>query len=102
MEKDFYKKILKDHYNTDVLIPDFNDRNIVHNIIYNELVHGKINKKSKAGFIDIIDKLKDEGAEGIILGCTEIPLLISQNDVNIPVFDTTKIHAYKAVEIILQ
>lgn len=100
MEKDFYKNTLKNNHNIDVLIPNLNDRNFIHETIYNELVHGKINKKSKVGFIEIINKLKNEGAEGIILGCTEIPLLISQGDVDIPVFDTTEIHANKAVELI--
>lgn len=101
MEKEFYKKNLKKNFNIDSLIPDKKDRNIIHKTIYNELVHGNINDKSKSIFIKFINKLKQEGAEGIILGCTEIPLLISQNDVDIPVFDTTKIHAEKAVELII-
>ena len=93
MEKDFYKDILFQNYNIEVIIPDKNDREIVHDIIYKELVHGKLNDDSRELMIQIIKKLELNGAEGVILGCTEIPLLIQQKDVDITVFDTTKIHA---------
>ena len=98
MEKDFYKEILQKKYNIEVLIPPLDDRKKVHNIIYDELVQGKIKNESRKIYQNIIKDLEKAGAEGVILGCTEIPLLISNADVNIPVFDTTKIHAEKAVE----
>ena len=98
MEKDFYKSILINDFNIEVLIPTEEERAVVHNVIYNELVHGVIKDSSREQYKKIINNLAQQGAEGVILGCTEIPLLISQSDVNIPVFDTTKIHAEKAVE----
>lgn len=101
MEKDFYKKILVEKYDIDVIIPNEKEREIVHNIIYNELIEGEIKEESKNKYIKIIDNLTQNGAEGVILGCTEIPLLIKQKDVNIPVFDTTKIHAEAAVTFAL-
>ncbi|MBW1298148.1 aspartate/glutamate racemase family protein [Aquimarina litoralis] len=97
MEKDFYKTVLK-NYNVQVLIPELDDREQIHQIIYNELVLGEINDTSREIFKKIIAKLKNEGAEGVILGCTEIPLLIKQSDVDIPIFNTTEIHAEKAVQ----
>jgi len=102
MEKDFYKKKLMEKYNIDVIIPNEKDREDVHNIIYNELIQGTIKESSKTKYKKIIEKLSSAGAEGVILGCTEIPLLIQQKDSVIPVFDTTKIHAKKAVEFALK
>lgn len=101
MEGDFYKKILKEKYNIDVIIPEEIDRKIVHEVIYEELCKGIINETSREKYKKIIDRLALKGAEGIVLGCTEIPLLIKQEDVNIPVFDTTTIHAVSAVEFAL-
>ena len=101
MEGDFYKKRLKDNYDIEVIIPEDTDRQIIHDIIYNELCLGVIKDDSRQKYIDIINKLCANGAEGIILGCTEIPLLIKQSDVLIPVYDTTKIHAESAVEFAL-
>ena len=101
MEKDFYKAVLKESYGIDVMIPDEKEREIIHNTIYNELVHGIIKAESREKFKKIINRLAVEGAEGVILGYTEIPLLISNSDVNIPTFDTTKIHAEKAVEWVI-
>ena len=98
MEKDFYKTLLKDKFNIETIIPDADDREKVHQIIYGELVLGKIKDESRAIYVDIIKKLQNNGAEGVVLGCTEIPLLISPKDVEIPTFDTSKIHAEKAVE----
>ena len=98
MEKDFYKNILIEDFGIEVIIPTQEERNKVHDIIYNELVHGQINVNSRDIYKDVINNLAKRGAEGVILGCTEIPLLISESDVCIPVFDTTKIHAEKAVE----
>ena len=101
MEGDFYKKRLKDNYAIEVIIPEDADRQIIHDIIYNELCLGIIKDDSRQKYIDIINKLCANGAEGIILGCTEIPLLIKQSDVLIPVYDTTKIHAESAVDFAL-
>lgn len=97
MEQDFYKKRLHEKHGLDVIIPNDSDREIIHRIIYNELCLGNINGPSKKAFLKIIDKLISEGAESIILGCTEIPLLVKQKDVRVPVMDTTRIHAEKAV-----
>lgn len=102
MEKDFFKQILKDDFDIEVLIPNETDREIVHQIIYNELVHGKITTNSKTTFKRIINDSIKNGAEGVILGCTEIPLLIKNKDINIPAFDTTRIHAESAVAFALK
>ena len=102
MEKDFYKDILTYDYDIEVLIPNNNERELIHNIIYNELVLGEINKASKEIYIKIINNLIRRGAEGVILGCTEIPMLISDKDVDVPLFNTTKIHAEKAVQLALK
>ncbi len=98
MEKDFYKAMLRESYGIEVVIPDDEDRQSVHDVIYRELVHGNIRDESRRLYQSIIKKLVNKGAEGVVLGCTEIPLLISANDVDIPVFDTTTIHAEKAVD----
>lgn len=102
MEKDFYKGFLLNNFGIEVIIPSGEERELVHNIIYNELVHGKFKKDSREIYKQIIQNLEDRGAEGVILGCTEIPLLISQSDVNITTFNTTTIHAEKAVEWALE
>ena len=98
MEKDFYKKYINDNFDIEVIVPNDSDRNQIHNIIYGELVKGVIKDESRGIFKNIISQLVQDGAKGVILGCTEIPLLISDSDVVIPVFDTTTIHAHKAVE----
>ena len=98
MEKDFYKSFLINQFGIEVIIPDDNERTLIHNTIYGELVHGIVKNESREEFRKIIAHLEKRGAEGVILGCTEIPLLISQNDSPIPVFETTIIHAEKAVE----
>ncbi len=97
MEKEFYRKILKDKYGIDTIIPEKDDRAEIHRIIYEELVNGKIKEESRNTYKKIIEKLHHSGAEGIILGCTEIPLLIKENDVNIPIFDTAAIHVEEAL-----
>ncbi len=101
MEKDFYISKLVNEHNLDVIVPELQDRNTVHCIIETELVQSQINPISKQKYIDIINKLIQKGAEGIILGCTEIGLLIQQQDVTIPVFDTTEIHAQAAIDFVL-
>ena len=101
MEKDFYRKILNEKYNIDVIIPPEEEREEVHNVIYEELVHGHVLPASKNKFRRIISGMKKQGVEGVILGCTEIPMLISGEDAEIPFFDTTRIHAEMAVECLL-
>lgn len=102
MESDLYRSILKNDFDIEVIIPDQEDMVKVHRIIYEELVHGQIREDSKATFLEIIQKSVKEGAEGVILGCTEIPLLIQQDDVPIKVYDTTRIHAEAAVAMALK
>ncbi len=98
MEQDFYKKRLADKHQLEVIIPSEEEMDTVHQIIYKELCMGQIKQNSKKAFQSIINNLQQNGAEGVILGCTEIPLLIKQEDVSIPIFDTTTIHARQAVE----
>ncbi|MFX0084502.1 MAG: aspartate/glutamate racemase family protein [Candidatus Hodarchaeota archaeon] len=102
MEEAFYRKRLAEKYELEVIIPDEIDRQIVHDTIYNELVVGKIKESSRQKFIRIIQGLKMKGVEGVILGCTEIPLLIRDTDVDIPLFDTTLIHAQAAVKYAIE
>lgn len=102
MEQDFYKKIIKDKFHINVVIPNAMERGVVHDVIYNELCKGIIREESKEKYKEIIQHLVFQGAEGIILGCTEIPLLIQQDDCDVPVFDTTHIHALAAVELSLK
>lgn len=101
MELDFYKDVLKNKFGIEVLIPNEADREIVHQVIYKELANGIITKESKQRYLDIIKKAEKEGAQCVILGCTEIPLLIQQEDCDMVVIDTTKEHAYAAVEFAL-
>jgi len=98
MEGDFYKKRLKEKYTIETIIPDDGERQEIHDVLYNELCLGIIKQTSKERYLEIINNLVSRGAEGIILGCTEIPMLIKQEDVEVPVFDTTEIHAKAAVE----
>ena len=99
MEQDFYKGRLSDKYNIKVLIPDTRERKIVHSVIYSELCLGKINESSRAEYIKIIDNLYAQGAEAIILGCTEIALLVQHKHTSVPLYDTTEIHAAEAVKL---
>ena len=98
MEQDFYKGRLSENYGLNVLVPNVEDRQIVHKIIYQELCLGKIQTDSKTEYLRIIDMLANQGAEAVILGCTEIGMLVSQDDTKVKLFDTTVIHAEKAVE----
>ena len=100
MTQEFYKQRLIDR-GIEVMIPDLEDIDAVNDIIFHELCIGKIREESRKKFQNIIDSLKDKGADGVILGCTEIGLLIHQADSSLPVFDTTMIHAKRAVEIAL-
>lgn len=102
MEQNFYRDRLEKKYGLKVIIPDKTEREYINAVIFDELCAGKINQKSKERFVRIIDRLaKEKGAQGVILGCTEIPLLIKQEDVSVPVFDTTAIHAEAAVNYAL-
>ena len=102
MEEDFYRGRLVERHGLEVLVPDKADREIIHRIIYGELVLGRIEPASKAEYLRIINSLASAGAEGIVLGCTEIGLLVSQADCTLPLFDTTHIHALAAVQFALQ
>lgn len=102
MEQDFYRGRLENLHALQMLIPDPGDREVIHQIIYEELVLGKIMPESKAEFLRIISGLAEAGAEGIILGCTEIGLLVHQDDTPLPLFDTTRIHALAAVRYALE
>jgi aspartate racemase len=98
MEQDFYKQRLADKFAIDVLIPDVQGRETVHRIIYDELCKGIIKPESKAEYLTIIDKLTQQGAEAVILGCTEIGLLVQQFDTSIPLLDSTAVHCAMALE----
>jgi aspartate racemase len=96
MEEGFYQEALA-RQGIDVLVPHTEDRRYVNAVIYDELVAGQIRDASRAGYVAIIHKLAARGAEGVVLGCTEIPLLVSEGDAGLPLFDTTTIHAEAAM-----
>ena len=98
MEQDFYKGRMRGHFGLNILIPDDEDRADVHRIIYDELVRGEIKESSRRRYQAVIENLRGEGAQAVILGCTEIGLLIGPTDSPIPSFDTTWLHACAAVE----
>jgi aspartate racemase len=102
MEKDFYRGRLEKMFGLKVLVPDQEGRELVHRVIYDELVLGLIRQESRTAYRQVIQSLVDRGAQGIILGCTEIGLLIKQADLAVPLFDTTEIHARAAVEAALE
>jgi aspartate racemase len=101
MEHDFYKGRMIDKFGLDVIIPDEADRATVHDVIYDELCLGIIKPESRERYIEIMQKMIRSGAEGIILGCTEVELLVHDGDVPVPLFATAKIHAIAAVEYAL-
>ena len=98
MEQDFYKGRLKDRFGLDVLVPEAEDRATVHHVIYEELVQGRVEASSREAYRQVIARLVERGAEAVILGCTEIMLLVKPEDSAVPLFDTTGIHAEAAVE----
>jgi aspartate racemase len=102
MEQDFYKGKLARDYGLEVLIPDEAERQVIHGILYNELCLGQIKDASRDVFKEIIRRLQGRGAQGIILGCTEIPLIVKPEDSGLPLFDTTALHAKAAVDLALQ
>ncbi len=101
MEQGFYKDRLRERYQLDVLVPDKTDREVVHRVIYKELCLGDVRDDSKREFLRIIDALRSRGAQAVILGCTEIGMLVKQSDTSVALFDTTSIHAKKAVDFAL-
>ncbi|WP_438445103.1 aspartate/glutamate racemase family protein [Gorillibacterium sp. sgz5001074] len=101
MEQDFYKGRLTEKFGLDVMVPNEEDRRVIHDIIYQELCLGIIRDESRQAYLRIIDKLSRQGAEAVILGCTEITILISQENCSIPLYDTTRLHAEAAVDYAL-
>lgn len=101
MQQDFYKNKLAD-FGVESIVPDASAQVEIHRIIFNELCMGEIKPSSKQFYLDVINQLQQQGAKGVILGCTEIGLLIKQHDLTIPVFDTALLHAQMAVDFILQ
>ncbi len=101
MQEDFYKNRLLEKHGISSVIPNEVDRKTIHNVIMEELSIGVVNDSSRKKYLEIIKKLSEKGAEGIILGCTEIPLLVKSDDSDIPLFDTTTIHARAAVDYAL-
>ena len=102
MEQPFYRERLKERFGIDTVVPEADARQVIHEVIYNELCHGVIKEESRAAFQQIIGRLGEAGAESVILGCTEIGLLISAADSCIPVHDSTRIHAIAAVDLALR
>jgi len=98
MEQEFYAGRFQERHGLEVLIPNQEDREIIHRVIYEELVLGKVKEQSREEYLRIMNKLREEGAEGVIEGCTEIVMLVQQKHTDIPLFDTTAIHTRKAVE----
>ncbi len=98
MEQDFYRGRLEKKFGLSVLVPGPEDRQAVHDVIYNELCLGKILPESRLKYGEVVRRLADAGAEGVVLGCTEIPLLVKQEDSPVPLFDTTALHCKAAVD----
>lgn len=101
MEQDFYRGRLEREHGLQVIVPDADDRQQVHRIIYEELCRGVVNEASRDVYREVMRKLEDRGADGLILGCTEITLLVGPEDCRVPMFDTTEIHAHAAVDFAL-
>jgi aspartate racemase len=101
MTEPFYQERLRDRFAIELLVPGEDDMDAIHQIIYNELCEGKIRASSRRVCADIMSRLVNEGAEGIVLGCTELPLLIRPSDIHAPIFDTTRLHAEAAVNLAL-
>jgi aspartate racemase len=102
MEQDFYKGRLKAKHGIDVRVPDAAGRKVVHDIIYNELCQGIVSAESKARYLDVVQQAEAQGADAVIFGCTEVGLLVSPGDFEIPAFDTTELHARAALDFALQ
>ena len=102
MELEFYKDRIVDNYGIEIVVPELHDRQMVHDIIYQELCHGNIDPDSREVYLAIIDRLRAQAIDGVILGCTEISLLVGPEHTDLPLYDTTAIHAARAVEFALQ
>ncbi|MCY9804581.1 aspartate/glutamate racemase family protein [Vibrio scophthalmi] len=102
MEQDFYKQRLTEQFGIEVVIPDEPQRNLVHDVIYNELCQGIVSETSRQEYLQIIASLAEQGAQAVILGCTEIALMVEQSHTSVPLYDTTQIHAEAAVMHALQ
>jgi aspartate racemase len=102
MEEEFYKGRLSQNYGLEVNVPDAQAREMIHRVIYDELALGRIEQDSKAKYLGVIEQMVRQGVEGVILGCTEIGLLVQQEDSRVPLFDTARIHAEAAVEYALK
>ena len=100
MEQDFLRDRLATH-GVEARVPPGEDRELVHDVIYDELVLGVVRDASRAAFVDVVERLVAQGAEGVVLGCTEIELLLGPDDVDVPVFATTGLHARAAVDFAL-
>ncbi|MCR9910673.1 aspartate/glutamate racemase family protein [Vibrio campbellii] len=98
MEQDFYKQRLIDKFGVDVVVPGSDDQTIIHNVIYNELCKGEVRDDSRQHYLAIIEKLVEQGAEAVILGCTEIAMLVEPHHTDVKLYDTTEVHAKAAVE----
>jgi len=101
MEEQFYRERLREQSGVEVLVPGEEERAMIHRIIYDELCQEEIKDSSRRACIDIINELIGRGVEGIVLGCTELPLLIRPGDINVPLFDTTRLHAEAAAKMAL-
>jgi aspartate racemase len=101
MEQDFYKGRITDNFGIEVIVPKAEQQALVHDVIYQELCHGEIKAESRAHYLKIIDNLYQQGAEAVILGCTEIALLVQQKHTQVPLYDTTEIHAEQAIKLAL-
>jgi aspartate racemase len=101
MEQDFYRGRLREAHGLDVLVPDEDGRSLVHRVIYEELCRGVVDPASKSAVLDVIARARGEGADGVILGCTELGLLLGSGDTEMPVFDTTRLHVEVALDFAL-
>ena len=101
MEQDFYKGHIERNYDIEVIVPDKTGRKSVHEIIYHELCQGQVKDSSRKCYLEVIELLRENGAQGIILGCTEIDLLIGDQDADMPLFDSTALHVSDAVDWML-
>jgi aspartate racemase len=101
MEQEFYRSRLREKFGIEAVVPDEPDREAIHRVIYDELVHGIVRDDSRATYLDIVQRLEGKGVQGVILGCTEITMLLGPDVINLPCFDTTELHARQAVDFSL-
>src|SRR5215472_6726985 len=101
MEQDFYTGRLREKFGLDAITPDADDRTLVHKIIYDELCVGRVNETSRAAYVEVARRLAEKGADCLVLGCTEVGMLLNEGNAPLPIFDTTLIHADAAVNFAL-